>query len=155
MSNITFIRHQQQTHHSLDPNIIDISEIPEYKYDIIICSPYRRCRETAIAFSKNGQTSIYVDIRISEFHGNKKIRGSFSDSTKEYLKYGEIPLHEDWENFTKRVDDFCNSLLPIKGNVLIVTHGIVVKYLEEKLLGTTTYKRGRHVPFMKGFTLDC
>lgn len=146
MPKVTFIRHQQQKNHDLDPEIIDTFEIPKYDYDIIICSPYLRCRQTAFLFSKE---NIYVDVRLSEYRRYKK--GNLDAST---LLYPNIPLDENWTDFTQRVDDFCDYLFRnLTCNALIITHGIVIRYLEEKLIGSSNYKRGRNVPFMSGFTI--
>lgn len=145
MPKITFIRHQQQKNHSLDPDIIHTSEIPNYDYDIIICSPYLRCRQTALLFYKGN--NIYVDVNLSDYHENKK-EGNFNTST---LEYHNIPIVENWEEFVIRIDYFCKKIKSLTCDALVITHGIVIKYLEEKLLGTNNYKQLGYVPFMHGF----
>jgi broad specificity phosphatase PhoE len=82
---------------------------------------------------------------------NKK----FDDST---LKYGPIPVSETWDQFTSRIENFHTQMINqyvknMKKKVLVITHGLVVKHLEETLLGNQKYQRGRDVPHLKGFII--
>ena len=145
-----YIRHAQQTHHALDPPI----KIPfcppnfNFDYDIIITSPYLRCRQTAILLNKNNKP-IYVDVRISEFQGNKNYKHQFDSNT-----IPEPPYKETWQEFVLRIDEHYDEISKLSQKVLIVTHGLVVKYLEEKLTGKIKYKRGRDVPNLNGFIIS-
>lgn len=179
---LTYIRHAQQTSHIRDPHIkpFDPSAY-RFTFDCIVCSPYQRTRETAIALNTS-LTPIYVDVRISEYQGGKQKEGKQNIGKPSHkskmdpssLQFGPIPLdNELWENglsssftlnevlggdelsssFIQRVDEHFAYVKTLNQNVLIVTHGLVVKYLQEKLFGSSPYHRGRDVPFVGGFTI--
>ena len=141
---ITFIRHAKQKSKLVhDSSIIPFTPF-NVNVDLIIVSPYLRCRQTAEYFNK----PIQVDTRLSEFQSYKNIKLDNSS-----LNYGEIPIKETWKCFTDRIDSVYEDISNLHCNVLVITHGIVVKYLEEKIKGTIKYKRGRDVPYLKGFTV--
>jgi broad specificity phosphatase PhoE len=149
---ITYIRHFEQSSHRIVDSEIKSPYLVDYQYDYIISSPYLRCRQTAEFINSNTQKPIYVDVRISEYQGDKNLKTmNFDPST---LVFGPIPDNtETWEQCSKRLDDHLNYILSLQGNVLIITHGIVVRYMEEKFFGRSQYSRGRHVPFGRGFEI--
>lgn len=62
MTTLTYIRHaQQQFPDYLDPPIINNPLPLDIQFDFIICSPYMRCRQTAIALNIIRRKPIYVD----------------------------------------------------------------------------------------------
>lgn len=152
MNALQVIRHQKQVSGARDPDIhpIDPSALSHIKpYDVIVCSPYKRCRRTAMEINKllGANTQIIVDGRLSEYRtGN--VHGKMDP---ESLKCGVIPTNEEWSDVQMRLDDALPDIQSIQGNVLVVTHGVVVKYYEQKLLGETQYKRGHDVPYIGGF----
>jgi broad specificity phosphatase PhoE len=149
---ITFIRHAQQTsHREIDPPIIQAPSPIDVPYDLIITSPYLRTRQTAQAV--NGyQKPIYVDVRISEYQGHKAPKKIQLDAGT--IPFNPIPLYnETWSECQKRLDQHWEYVKSLNQNVLVVTHGVVVNYIYEKITGKKMYKRGRDVPFGNGFTV--
>lgn len=147
---ITYIRHFEQTSHRIiDAPIKPILSIPEYEFDYIICSPYLRCRQTAEIISKN--KPIYIDVRLSEYQSHKHLKNFKVESSS--LVFGSLPNpNESWEDCAKRLDEHLNYVQSLSGNVLIITHGIVVRYIQQKLYGQSQFAKGRNVPFGGGFS---
>jgi broad specificity phosphatase PhoE len=149
---LTYIRHAEQTSHNIrDPHIKPFSVCNfNYTFDLIVVSPYMRTRETAVALNMDHKP-IYVDPRISEYLSKLHIDTCLDPSS---VKYGPIPgYNESWDAFTARVDAHFADMKHSDQNVLIVAHGIVVKYLREKLTAIEIYGRGRNVPFVSGFSV--
>lgn len=156
---ITYIRHFKQISHKTIDSSINIKFAPtnfDIEYDYIICSPYLRCRQTAELINKitGSNKFIYIDVNLSEYQGHKKLKSlKLEKSTQEH---GDIPPHnETWEECEKRLTNHISSDIcsVASENILVITHGIIVKYMEEKYTGFTSYTRGRDVPFGKGFTI--
>ncbi len=150
MTSVKVIRHaKQKSHKVIDSYVLPFTPSDTSIYDMIICSPYLRCRQTSISVSSS--TSIYVDVRLSEYQSpDKTLSGSMNPDS---LIYGNIPISgETWDQFTQRANSFICDLKKTKRRILIVTHGIVVNYLQSQLLGYQTYKRGRDVPHLEGFS---
>ena len=151
MTTLTYIRHSKQKYHNhLDPPIIK-SPLPlDIQFDFIICSPYLRCRQTAMVLNIIRNKPIYVDINISEFLGKHNRISSMSLSS---TKYGIIPMNETFEEFDERLNDHLDYVLSFKKNILIVTHSFNVKLMQMKLTGRTDYDENVPVPYVKGFSV--
>ena len=151
---LIYLRHAKQTNHRLtDPPIQDVPiNLPfNITYDAIITSPYVRTRQTAQKLNIHNKP-IYIDFRISEFSFGKRKPFLLDPSS---LAWGPVPgPDETWDEFTERVDKHYEYVKTLSGNTLIITHGLVVKYLEEKLTGVTKYARGRDVPHLWGFVVS-
>lgn len=152
---ITYIRHfEQVSHRTVDSPIKPIS-LPistQYEYDYIISSPYLRCRQTAELINNNNKP-IYIDVRLSEYQGHKNLKSFKIDPSS--LVFGPIPgPNETWDSCAKRLDDHLNYILSLSGNILIVTHGIVFRYMQQKFFGYSSYAKGRNVPYGGGFTIQ-
>lgn len=149
MQIITFIRHARPSSHKfLDPPMRPTrsSDLEYGEYDFIVTSPYLCCRETARLLNNNRPT--YVDVRLSEFQFEKKLGSLNVDTTI----YGDIPGTEETpEQFHKRVLDVYGYIREIPGNVLVITHGTVIKFLREEKWSSTRYKSGDDVPYLDGF----
>lgn len=155
---LTVIRHARQTIAGrLDPPLAAHQTAPAYlqmdSYQLIICSPYLRTRQTVELLGPS-KAPCRLDARLSEFLGNPKAGRYHADA----LQCGGIPeASESWEAFAARVEDFIASLrfLSPGTEVLIVTHGLVVKYLAQRLLpDQSLYPRGRDVPYMGGLEFE-
>ena len=169
---VTYIRHfKQLSHRNTDSKINTKSlpnPIPAFEYDLILCSPYLRCRQTAELINVRNKP-IEIDSNLSEYQGHKKLKLlKLTPSTQQY----EIPvLDETWEECDERLNRHIENV-NTKNNVkiLVITHGIVVNYMQEHFIkrscckqqdlcdkyyhmGYKTHKRGRDVPFGKGFTV--
>ena len=100
----------------------------------IICSPYRRTRETAIQMKNYLDTSynsilpvpIYCDVSLSEYLGNhasEKI-----DVTQETISY-KPPHPEKWKQFTSRISNHNNNIKyldKVSDCVWFITHGLII-----------------------------
>lgn len=153
MYTLTYIRHAEQINHrEIDPYIKDNNVDVNFNYDYIICSPYQRCRQTVNAINKFNKFDrpVYIDIQISEFQSHSHFNDVMDPSS---LVYGAIPMHESWFDFIRRVEKHFAYVSTLRANILVVTHGLVVKHLDEKITGVHKYKRGRDVPFVSGFTI--
>ena len=151
MTTLTYVRHAKQKYSNhLDPPIIENPLPLGMQFDFIICSPYLRCRQTAMALNVVRKTPIYVDINISEFLGKHNRIGFMSLSS---TKYGIIPMNETFDEFDKRLDDHLDYVLSFKNNILIVTHSFNVKLMQIKLTGRTDYDENAPVPYVEGFTI--
>ena len=148
MTTLTYIRHaQQECCNYLDPSIIKNPLPLDIEFDFIICSPYLRCRQTAISLNVIKKIPIYVDINISEFLGKHDRIGNLNLST---TKYGIIPMNETFEEFDERLDNHLNYVLSFKNKILIVTHSFNVKLIEMKLTGNDNINGA--IPYLQGFT---
>ncbi len=74
-----------------------------------------------------------VDVRLSEFQAGKSHPFHLHAST---LAFGVIPgPSERWDEVEERVDAFLGWLATQPGRILVVTHGVVVRYAQQKLSG--------------------
>ena len=118
-------------------DLIEKYKLPEK----IICSPFYRTRETALAIQyyilKNHNIFIDVEINndISEFLGHQRPRGAKADlhpSTSEYIK--TFIGRENMKDCKERIIKFYDSIEKNK-NYWYVTHGILISFLREHLTG--------------------
>jgi broad specificity phosphatase PhoE len=147
-----FIRHaQQKSYNHIDSDIKQINKIEyiNFEYDIIITLPYLRCKQTANLLNTQSKP-IYIDCRLSEYVCHIHKNNNFDKDT---LIYGNIPNNEIWDQFINRITE-CYNYFSINLKILVVTHGIVVKTLQEIIFGTTKYNRARDVPFTSGFKIN-
>lgn len=103
----------------------------------IISSPYLRCRETSEIIKKelNIQNNIQYDILIREFLGfqkNKQWKDKYADVTNET----KVILHdkcgiESLNTLKKRVKKFHNIYKNKEDIYIVVTHGIVLDYINK------------------------
>lgn len=146
---ITYIRHFEQcAHNEFDPPLKRQPYPRRYRtqqHDVIVCSPYLRCRQTAQACAAGWETPIVVDYRLCEYRGGKNDRRTI-------IATGFPDCREPWAECEARLDDF-HAHLPEGARILVITHGICVRYMQMKLEGSSPYSRGRRVPFGEGFTV--
>ena len=111
--------------------------IPNY----ILVSPFLRTRETGIIIKQyikenlNLDIDIYVNNDISEYLGYQEPKGETADvfpQTSEFIK----PLlgNETFKDLEMRVQKHLAEL-PKSDNILVVTHGIVICYINKALTG--------------------
>lgn len=153
MTEVTYIRHLKQTSHRVvDAPILSGQQVQIKDYDYVICSPYLRCRQTLELYNYEP----HVDVRLCEYQGHKNIKAlKLHPTTLDTLPQGAtIPgPTETWDECAARIDSALRDISKLEGRVLVVTHGIVVRYAQQKLTGSSPYKRGRDVPFGAGFTV--
>lgn len=92
--------------------------------DLIITSPYLRCRQTTQEIVKclNVNVPIRIDNRISEFLGHHKSQDVHHETMKHNPPHPEI-----YKQFEGRVMDFYMSVSEDNRNIWIISHGIVMK----------------------------
>jgi len=109
---------------------------------IVYVSPLKRALQTVDVYKDIlGEIEVRVDNRLTEFDF-----GEFENRPREEMieKFGtiwnlnftRIPFGESMDDFQKRVNDFSNELKASAHNqVLVVSHGVVLRYLYCKLSG--------------------
>jgi broad specificity phosphatase PhoE len=147
-----YIRHAEQIDPRSDsgvlhPEMIPTAEAYGRKPDVIISSPYVRCRETA---ERLGHID-YIDARIGEFSFNRKWPRIVRSDTAQY----KPALIETEADFSHRVLQQINDVVKTFPNsyVLIVTHGAVIRELGRLAFGPailSIWPRPRDVPHLGG-----
>ena len=121
----------------------------------IICSPYRRTRETAHIMNsvlKNPIKEILIDVNISEYLGNHNdVPIDITDNTSIY----EPPHPETFDQMKKRVKkhyDKMNRYIKNKFNqvIWIISHGLIIEQIS-KLSGI---KISKHFPPLTCLTIQ-
>ncbi len=138
---ITATGYQQTQKLAID--LIEQWGYPKY----IICSPYRRTRETAIALLeviKNGGSELKYDVRLSEYLGNR--RNEKLDVTVETLCYN--PPHPEtffqmdtrvrWHNDDMKALDDENTV------VWFISHGFIINRIGNAM----GYKLPKRLPYL-------
>ena len=98
------------------------------KFDLIICSPLMRAKQTAVIINKNRNNQILFDKRIEERNmGDLEGKPYTNDNTQLWdinINTSEYNV-ETMEDFKNRVYDFINEIEYIYSNkdILLVTHG--------------------------------
>ncbi|MBN2421527.1 histidine phosphatase family protein [Candidatus Woesearchaeota archaeon] len=88
------------------------SKLSNFKYDFILCSDMLRTKQTLFPSLKRLKTIPLYDSRLREI----------SDT-----------IDEPKENQIQRMESFLESLKSLQGNVLIIAHFGVIKYLSRRL----------------------
>lgn len=116
-------------------------------FDNIYCSDLIRCRETLDFLIPHAKTHIDARIRELDF-------GDWEGKTYFQLKNDEAyskwldnwynlapPNGESGEQFSNRIDSFMSDLFNLseQGNVLIVSHGGVIRYFLSKIIQEKTF----------------
>lgn len=121
-------------------------KLSSVKFDGVFSSHMKRARETAEIILEDRNCKIVEDKRAAEmnmgiFEGKK-----YEDLSKKYpeewkawcdnWKSYEIPEGESYVDFYNRVRDFFEDILKFQGeNILVVTHGGVIKSICAYILG--------------------
>lgn len=115
--------------------------------DRIICSPFLRTRQTAEKIQKFFQENykrrveIEVDNKICEFLGWMKPRGEKAHCSPKTLDYIQPVLGEEKVvDVEVRAKEHLDGILKSKDKLVIVTHGIVVEFINKHLTGRKLYK---------------
>ena len=126
---------------------------------VIVCSPYKRARETAIIMAAiiGNDIEIKCDIRLAEYVGNHKDRGlDVDDDTRSY----NPPYPESFYQMDDRVRRHNDDMAELDESnriVWFITHGIIVNRLAN-CLGYTIHKYPAYLFTMvieKQETLKC
>ena len=116
-------------------------ELENVEYDIVICSPMHRAKQTAEIINKNKDIQTITDERIRERKLGKleghEITEEIEHQIWDYDLNYQIPDGENLHDFEKRILEFFEDIkkkYPDK-TVLIVAHGGVAKVIKAHLYG--------------------
>jgi hypothetical protein len=137
------VRHAPVQHHLGDSDIKAFEPKINWPAEIayVFSSPYQRCVQTARTI---GIGPINIDAYIAEYLGCKNSKPLLCSQT---LEYAPPDTNETWQEFEQRLIRHLSAMSDLEGNILIFTHGIVIKHLAELHFGTPIWKRARQVPF--------
>ena len=112
-----------------------IPKLKDIDFEYIYCSPLTRAVHTANILNINNKPVI-KDERIIERDGGKYTLQPLDLIKDRSILYDKEKKFEDFESFSsiiERVTNFVNDLknMNIKGNVLVVTHGDIIKGFQE------------------------
>lgn len=115
-------------------------EAQKYRnFDLIITSPFRRAKETAMIFAKTSQCEVIEDELLSEVDFGDFELCKYEKSDAFFDKHGDesipYPNGESLIDAQKRVNDFLEKTNQAYNdkNILIVTHGHIALFLIEQL----------------------
>lgn len=108
------------------------------KPSVIICSPFKRARDTAEVITElfNGDVTFNIDTRVSRYFSSKEKQAP--EVRKETMEF-KPPVYESWSKFKLRVrshvDEMVeNTILKSRHTVaLVITHALVLKEVCEYL----------------------
>jgi len=116
-------------------------ELENVKYDIIICSPMYRAKQTAEIINKDKNVKTIIDERIRERKLGKLEGHEITDEIEkqiwDYNLNYQIPEGENLHDFEKRILGFLEDIKKKYSDktVLIVAHGGVAKVIKAHLYG--------------------
>ena len=116
-------------------------ELADVKYDIIICSPMERAKETARIISQGRNVPMITDERLRERKLGEIERNPITEECEkliwDYNQNIEIKGGESLSEFEKRVLDFLEEAKNKYENdtILVVAHGGVAKVIKSYLYG--------------------
>lgn len=116
-------------------------ELETKKYDIIICSPMERAKQTAQIINNGKNIPMIIDERLrerklGELNGNQ-VTAECEEKIWRYDLNTEIKYGENLQQFEKRILDFLKDIKEkYKDNtLLIVAHGGIAKIIKAYLDG--------------------
>lgn len=122
-------------------------ELENVKYDIIICSPMYRAKQTAEIINNGKDIQTIIDERIrerklGELEGHE-ITDEIENKIWDYDLNYQIPNGENLHDFEKRILDFLEDIKKKYSDktVLIVAHGGVAKVIKAHLYGMPKSKK--------------
>ena len=116
-------------------------ELENVKYDMVICSPMYRAKQTAEIINKDKNVQTIIDERIRERKLGKleghEITDEIENKIWDYDLNYQIPDGENLHDFEKRILDFLEDIKKKYSDktVLIVAHGGVAKIIKAHLYG--------------------
>ncbi len=116
-------------------------ELENIKYDIIICSPMYRAKQTAEIINKGKDVQTIIDERIKERNlgdlEGHNITQEIENQIWDYDLNYQIPNGENLHDFEKRILDFLDDIKRKYSDktVLIVAHGGIAKIIKSHLYG--------------------
>lgn len=116
-------------------------ELENVKYDLVICSPMKRAKQTAEIINEGRDIPIITDERIrerklGEYEG-RDVTEEMENNIWDYKLNYNIPNGENLHDFEKRIDEFFDDIKEKyhDKSVLIVAHGGIAKVIKAHLYG--------------------
>lgn len=126
--------------YELDPPIVyDTTIVFDKPCSFIICSPFLRCRQTAIQIQDQIHAPIVYDQNLREFLGNQlrsenewTARKKLDPITSRLIKDRLVETRYEFNHRVRSINLFDDT-------VVIITHGIVIEYLTGQNIRPGTY----------------
>lgn len=116
-------------------------EFENVKYDLVICSPMKRAKQTAEIINEGRDIPIITDERIRERklgdYEGRDVTEEMENNIWDYKLNYNIPNGENLHDFEKRIDEFFDDIKEKyhDKSVLIVAHGGIAKVIKAHLYG--------------------
>lgn len=116
-------------------------ELENVKYDLVICSPMKRAKQTAEIINEGRDIPIITDERIRERklgdYEGRDVTEEMENNIWNYKLNYNIPNGENLHDFEKRIDEFFEDIKEKyhDKSVLIVAHGGIAKVIKAHLYG--------------------
>lgn len=116
-------------------------ELENVKYDLVICSPMKRAKQTAEIINEGRDIPIITDERIRERklgdYERRDVTEEMENNIWDYKLNYNIPNGENLHDFEKRIDEFFDDIKEKyhDKSVLIVAHGGIAKVIKAHLYG--------------------
>lgn len=116
-------------------------ELENVKYDLVICSPMKRAKQTAEIINEGRDIPIITDERIrerklGEYEG-RDVTEEMENNIWDYKLNYNIPNGENLHDFEKRINEFFDDIKEKYHDktILIVAHGGIAKVIKSHLYG--------------------
>ena len=116
-------------------------ELENVKYDLVICSPMKRAKQTAEIINEGRDIPIITDERIRERklgdYEGRDVTEEMENNIWDYKLNYNISNGENLHDFEKRIDEFFDDIKEKyhDKSVLIVAHGGIAKVIKAHLYG--------------------
>ena len=116
-------------------------ELKNVKYDLVICSPMKRAKQTAEIINEGRDIPIITDERIrerklGEYEG-RDVTEEMENNIWDYKLNYNIPNGENLHDFENRINEFFDDIKEkyYDKTILIVAHGGIAKVIKSHLYG--------------------
>lgn len=116
-------------------------ELENVKYDLVICSPMKRAKQTAEIINEGRDIPIITDERIRERklgdYEGRDVTEEMENNIWDYKLNYNIPNGENLHDFEKRINEFFDDIKEKYHDktILIVAHGGIAKVIKSHLYG--------------------
>lgn len=116
-------------------------ELENVKYDLVICSPMKRAKQTAEIINEGRDIPIITDERIRERklgdYEGRDVTEEMENNIWDYKLNYNIPNGENLHDFENRINEFFDDIKEkyYDKTILIVAHGGIAKVIKSHLYG--------------------
>lgn len=116
-------------------------ELENVKYNLVICSPMKRAKQTAEIINEGRDIPIITDERIRERklgdYEGRDVTEEMENNIWDYKLNYNIPNGENLHDFEKRINEFFDDIKEKYHDktILIVAHGGIAKVIKSHLYG--------------------